>query len=332
MSWFSLRRPEIAIDFGTANVRVIHRDDGIVFDEPSLCCFSRRDGVSSFVTAGVQANAMVDRTPAHLRIQRPLCRGVLQDIDAARSLLRYALSESLGRRGGRARRALIGVPVDSTQAERSAMLTAAHDAGMASATLVSEPLAAAVGAGLLVDRADGSMLIECGAGTTEVAVFSLGGVCETSTVRIGGSTLDRAIADHLHFRHKFLVGEQTAEQVKLDYVVSRGLPSAGGGTIKARGRCLQTGLPKSARIDVEELDRVVEKHVLQIVSVVRDVLGRTPPELSRDIWDRGVVLTGGAAHLPLLSAMIAEATGLRVEVAEQPERSVASGLHRMLTH
>ncbi|RYD62243.1 MAG: rod shape-determining protein, partial [Verrucomicrobiaceae bacterium] len=278
------------------------------------------------------ANAMVDRTPANLRIQRPLCRGVLQDIDAARSLLRFALSEALGRRGARGRRALIGVPADSTQAERSAMLTAAHDAGLASATLVAEPLAAAMGAGLPVESANGSMLIECGAGTTEVAVFSLGGVCETSTVRIGGSTLDRVIADHLHFRHKFLIGEQTAEQVKLAYVSSRETLGGDVEGIKARGRCLQTGMPKSVRIKVEELDKVVEKHVLQIVGVVRDVLGRTPPELSRDIWDRGVVLTGGAAHLPLLSTMIAEATGLRVEVAERPERSVASGLHRMLTH
>jgi rod shape-determining protein MreB and related proteins len=331
-SLLSRRRPEIAIDFGTANVRVIRRDEGIVFSEPSLCCFHRRDGVQSFVAAGSEAHAMIDRTPTSYHIQRPLSRGVLQDIEAAKSVLRHALSRTSRRRGTRAPRALIGVPADSTQAERSAMLTAAHDAGLAFADLIIEPLAAAVGAGLPVTAAAGSMLIECGAGTTEVAVFALGGVCETGSVRIGGSTLDRAIADHLHLRHKFLIGERTAERVKLAYVADRLSRSQGTGeTITAKGRSLRTGLPTTLDVELDELDRVAEKHASQIVRVVRDVLVRTPPELSRDIWDRGVVLTGGGAFIPMLRTMISDATGLKVEVADQPEQCVALGLHRMLT-
>jgi rod shape-determining protein MreB len=325
------RRPEIAIDFGTANVRVIRRDEGIVFDEPSLCCLSRQHGQTSLVAAGTEAHAMVDRTPAGLQVRRPLCRGVLQDIDTARGLLRYALSRSAVRKYRSAPRAIIGVPADATQAERNAMLTAADDAGLGGATLVAEPLAAAIGAGLPVDEPVGSMVIECGAGTTEVAVFSLGGLCETGSVRIGGETLDRAIADHLHLHHKFLIGERTSEQLKLEYVAIRnGSGRRAPQTIPVRGRCLQSGLPKMIEVEMARLDRVVEKHVAQVVRVVREVLARTEPELSRDICESGAVLTGGGALMPLMRAMIAEATGLEVTVAERPAESVANGLHRML--
>lgn len=328
LSW---RRPEIAIDFGTANVRVILRDGGIVFDEPSLCCFSREHGVGKLVAAGAEAQAMIDRTPTNLQVKHALCRGVLQDIDSARAVLRYALSQSLGSKRLRTPNAIIGVPADATPAERSALLTAANDAGIGNVTLVAEPLVAAVGADLPVESAAGSMIIECGAGTTEVAVFSLGGLCETGSVRIGGATLDRAIADRLHFDRKFLIGELTAERIKLQYVARRQASTSDeAATISVRGRCLLAGLPKSITVEMSELDKIVEKHVEQIVRVVRDVLGRTPPELSRDILDRGVVLTGGGAMMPLMSTMIAEATGLHVQVAEDPSQCVANGLHRML--
>jgi len=330
-SLLSWRRPEIAIDFGTANVRMIRRDEGIVFDEPSLCCFDRRDGTMALVAAGAEAHAMIDRTPANLNIKRPLCRGVLQDIEAAKGLLRHALSRSVGGRRLRAPGAIIGVPADATQAERSAMLTAANDAGFGRVTLVPEPLAAAIGADLPVDDAAGSMVIECGAGTTEVGVFSLGGLCEKGSVRIGGATLDKAIADQLHFRHKFLIGELTAERLKLDYIAVRQRSGHGSAeAIAVRGRCLREGLPKTIAIAASDLDRVVEKHVEQIVRVVREVLGRTVPELSRDIHDQGVVLTGGGALMPLIATMTTEATGLRVETAEHPANCVANGLHRML--
>lgn len=328
LSW---RRSEIAIDFGTANVRIIHRNDGIVFDEPSLCCFSRQHGLGDLVAAGAEAYAMVDRTPRDLMVRRPLCRGVLQDIDAAKGLLRYALGRLPGGRRLRTARAIVGVPADATQAERSALLTAANDAGIGNVTLVAEPLAAAIGADVPVEEPAGSMIIECGAGTTEVAVFSLGGLCATGSVRIGGATLDRAIADKLHFKHKFLIGDLTAEQLKFDYVaLKREANGPPEGTMSARGRCLLTGLPKSMEVAVAELDRVVEKHVDQIVRVVRDVLGRTAPELSQDIHDKGILLTGGGALMPLVSSMIAEATGLEVKTAAQPTQCVAQGLHRML--
>ncbi|OYX16693.1 MAG: hypothetical protein B7Z07_02245 [Sphingomonadales bacterium 32-67-7] len=247
-SILSPKRPEIAIDFGTANVRIIRRDDGILFDEPSLCCFSRMAGDHDLVAAGAQARAMVDRTPAHLQVKRPLGRGVLQDIEAARGLLRYAMSRAGGRRRLRAPRVIIGVPADATQAERNAMLTAANDAGLGEVELVAEPFAAALGANLPVGDPAGSMIIECGAGTTEVAVFSLGGICVSGSVRIGGATLDKAIADQLHMHHKFLIGDLTAEQLKLDYAARRQAPArTDGETIAIRGRSLRSKLRRRGR-------------------------------------------------------------------------------------
>lgn len=288
-------------------------------------------GDHDLVAAGAQARAMVDRTPAHLQVKRPLGRGVLQDIEAARGLLRYAMSRAGGRRRLRAPRVIIGVPADATQAERNAMLTAANDAGLGEVELVAEPFAAALGANLPVGDPAGSMIIECGAGTTEVAVFSLGGICVSGSVRIGGATLDKAIADQLHMHHKFLIGDLTAEQLKLDYAVRRQAPArTDGETIAIRGRSLRSGLPMTMHVPLAEIDLVVDKHIEQIVRVVRDVLGSTTPELSQDIHDRGVVLTGGGAMMPQMSSMIGKATGLQVRIAEQPASCVAKGLHQLL--
>jgi len=327
LSW---RRVDLAIDFGTANLRLIRRDEGIVFDEPSLCCFTRRDTVSTLVAAGSAARAMSDRTPRSLEVRRPLQRGVLQDIGAATQLLRYALPSAFGRKRMRKPHAVIGVPADATQAERAALRTAASDAGIGSIRLVSEPFAAAIGAGLPVDEPHGAMIVECGAGTTEVAVLSLGGICITRSVRVGGASLDQAIADHLHFRHKFLIGCSTAERIKRDHAAARRGAASGEEELEVRGRSLAKGLPGSFRIALSELDEVVERHVARIVNVVRDVLHVTPPELSRDLHTHGITLTGGSAFLPRLSARIREDTGLEAVVAADPAFCVAQGLHRIL--
>ncbi len=329
-SHFSWKRPELAIDFGTANLRVIGRDEGIILDEPSLCCFAHIDTAPSLHAAGIAAQAMVDRTPGKLQIRRPLARGVLQDIDAATHLLRYAVRKARGRKHFRAPHAMIGVPADATQAERGALMTAAHDAGLGSVRLVAEPFAAALGASLPIDAPTGTMIVECGAGTTEVAVLSLGGICVTRSVRVGGATLDKAIADHLHFKHKFLAGELTSEQLKLGYAENRRNDAAKDETIEVKGRSLATGLPAALALPLTELDRVAEKHFQQIIDAVREVLGGTPPELSQDIHERGIILTGGSAATPLLGAMIGSETGLAVAVADEPARCVARGLHQML--
>lgn len=324
------RRPDLAIDFGTANLRVIRRDEGVVFDEPSLCCFSKDGNAPGLIAAGMGAQTMVDRTTGNLEVKRPLRRGVLQDIDSARELLRYAVPKALGRKRTGPVRAVIGVPADATMAERSALLTAARDAGIGSARLIAEPFAAAIGAGLPVSAATGTMLVECGAGTTEVAVLSLGGICLTRSVRIGGASLDQAIADALHFRHKFLIGDTTAERVKQEYVQLREAAAKAAGTIAVKGRSLTSGMPTTIDVTLKELDTVVERHVTEIVEVVLDVLNGTPPELSQDIHDNGIVLTGGSAVVPLIRSMIENATGLRVVTADTPAQCVPNGLHHML--
>lgn len=329
MSFISRRRSELAIDFGTSNLRLIRRDEGIVFDEPSLCCFSDLDRVPILTAAGTAAWAMIDRTPRQLDVRRPLRRGVLQDIRTATHLLKYAIDRAGGRHRLAATRAVIGVPADATQAERQALLTMAGDVGLRSARLVSEPFVAALGAELPVDAPCGSMIVECGAGTTEVAVISLGGICITRSVRIGGASLDQGIIDHLHLRHKFLIGQQSAEQLKKDYIRGKlGQPT----TIQIRGRSLATGLPAILEISSRDLDNVVEKHVGQITDVIRDVLNATSPELSRDIHTHGIVLTGGGALMAALRELIEHDTGLPTRVANDPTRCVAHGLHRILSH
>ncbi|WP_323810779.1 rod shape-determining protein [Sphingobium baderi] len=326
LSLASRKRSEIAIDFGSANLRIVRRDAGLVFDEPSLCCFADFKTMPRLVAAGAAAQAMVDRTPGEMTVRRPLRRGVLQDIPTATELLRYAVGSAHGRKLWRWSSALIGVPADATQAECRALLTAADDAGLHAVQLVPELFAAAVGAGVRVHEPRGALIVECGAGITEVAVLSLGGMCVTRSVRVGGAALDQAIADYLHFEHKMLIGRQTAERIKKDYRELR----HGDGPIEVKGRSLVSMGPYSLHIPPSELDHVVGKHALRIAETIREVLNGTPPELSRDLHMDGIILTGGSAATPRLREIIELDTGLPVKIADDPSLCVAQGLHRLL--
>lgn len=320
---------EIAIDFGTANIRIIHRDGGVIFDEPSLCCLGGLHDQPRFVAAGAPVRAMTDRTPAGMRVRRPLKRGVLQDIGAATHLLRYAASHAIRRRSFRTPRVMIGLPADVTKAERNAMLTAARDAALNPIGFVSEPLAAAVGANIEIDAPRGTMIVECGAGTTEVAVLSLGGVCLTRSLRGGGAELDAAIGEYLHARYKLLVGRGSAEQLKyaLGEAFTPGRPTD---AIEVKGRSLVSGLPTAIRIAPIELGEVIERHAQRIVDLILELLADTPPELSKDIHGQGILLTGGGAATPALRQKIEDGTGLRVTIAEEPALCVARGLFKIL--
>lgn len=331
ISLFSWRSaPRLAFDVGTANLRVISSEGGILFDEPSICCFDADDYNAALVAAGANALPMADRTPPKLRIGRPLRRGVLQDLAAARALLRYA-GECVGVRGRiSAQSTLIGVPADATQAERRALITAARDANLGAVQLVSEPVVAAIGAGLPIMEATGCMLVECGAGTTEVVVISLGGVCVSRTVRVGGNSLDQCLADFLHFRHKFLIGEQSAERLKLELADEPVTGSGANCDIQVRGRSIEAGLPTVLTLPRQAFDDVLVKHFTVIVEAVVDTLNETPPELSHDILERGIILTGGSAPFPLLSTMLAKATGLDVMIADDSRYCVARGLQALL--
>ena len=325
-------KPDFAIDFGTANTRIVTTDGGIQFDEPSLCCFSGRVDHGELVAAGFAADQMQDRTVGDLRIVRPLNRGVLSDISAARDFLTYAVRSAVGQRRLRSFRAIIGVPADATQAERGALLTAANDAGLGAVDLVAEPLAAAWGAGLQVDRPQGQMIVECGAGTTEAAVLSLGGIYATASVRGGGDALDAAIADYLNFNRKFLISQSMAEKVKRHIVTTDRDDAGKSNDILVKGRSLVTGLPEAFWLPVEELLPVVEKHTVGITKMVVNLLGRLSPELSHDIHSNGVVLSGGSALISIVQSTLANATGLHVLVAPNAPHCVAIGLQKTLLH
>lgn len=325
-------KADFAIDFGTANTRVVSVDGGVLFDEPSLCCFAGRVDAGELVTAGVAVGPMQERATGELRIVRPLHRGVLCDIAAARDYLAYAVRSSVGQRRLRSFRAIIGVPADATSAERSALLTAANDAGLGAIELLTEPLAAAWGADLQVDHPRGSMIVECGAGTTEAAVLSLGGICATASLRGGGDALDTAIADHIHFQHKFLIGMNTAENAKRDIVRMLQDQADPAARTQFKGRDLVNGLPAALELPIGDLLPVVEKHVAGITRMVVNLLGQISPELSRDIHDDGIVLTGGSAAINLVRPALAQVTGLHVALAPNNAYCVANGLQKALLH
>jgi len=321
---------DLAIDLGTANTIVAERGSGMIFNQPSICCFSGTGDGASLVAAGAEAHAMIGRIVRPLRIARPLRNGVLSDMAAGRELLRHAVRQSGGAWRARKARALIGVPADSTQAEQRALLTAAEDAGLSHVRLLPEPLMAAIGSGLDIDAARGRMVIDCGAGTTEVVVISLGSICLAGTVRIGGDTLDEALLDHLQLRHRFQIGVATAERLKLELTE---LLDTGGDherMISMKGHNSAAGRPETLSLPASELIRVYEKHLRNIVDIVRAALLRTPPELSQDIHDDGILLTGGASMAGLLGQRIGEATGLATHIAGTPLDCVALGLQQVL--
>lgn len=321
---------DIAIDFGTANMVIAGAGSGIVFDEPSVCCFIDDGGRPRLYAAGNDARAIMERATGRYRVAKPLRHGVMSDIYAGRELIRYAISRTGSRRAFSRANAIVGVPADATQAERQALLTAVRDAGISKARLFDEPLMAAIGAGLTVDEPRGRMLIDCGAGTTEVAIISLGNICISKSVRIGGDTLDEAIVNHLRTQHRFEIGMCTAERVKLELAALDEDADHSERTIEVFGKEAADGLPGRLSAPVPELLSVVTEHVRVIVETVKSALSEASPELSRDILDDGLTLAGGSSMITLLSAGITTATGLHVDVADRPRDCVALGLSSVL--
>lgn len=324
-------KPDFAIDLGTANTRIM-TPEGLAFDEPTLCCFSGNSDRGELVAAGTEARAMLDRTSGTMRIRRPLTRGVLSDMHAAKDYIAYAVRTAVGQRRLRSFRAAIGVPADATKAERNALLTAATDAGLGKVELLTEPLMAAIGADLPVDLPKGTLIIECGAGTTEAAVISLGGIYAAMSVRGGGDALDTALVDHLHFRYKFLIGACTAEQLKRDLLSVLVQPASDCGDFRIKGRSLTSGLPEVRHFSVNDLCPAVDKHVASLTSMIADLLGQLPPELSGDIYEGGILLTGGSAAIGLFGPALAKTTGLQVRTADKPAYCVALGLQKAMAH
>ncbi|MEU5581303.1 rod shape-determining protein [Streptomyces huasconensis] len=319
---------DIGIDLGTANTLLYVRGKGIVLNEPSVVAVrSDRGGKGKVLAVGMEAKETIGRTPGSITAIRPLRDGVISDYEAAEEMIRHFVRKAVPGRRTRIRM-VVCVPSGVTPVERRAIVHASQRAGARAVYLVEEPMAAAIGAGLPVAEPQGSMVVDIGGGTTEVAVVSLGGVVTAQSLRVGGDRLDQAITDFVRKEHSLLVGERTAEDIKV--AIGSAWPVPGeeefeGRTFTVRGREKVGGLPKTVDLTVREVRSAVDEPVEHIIAAVKTTLEECPPELSGDIMEHGIVLTGGGALLPGLDLRIASATGIPVFVADDPLDSVALG-------
>jgi rod shape-determining protein MreB len=324
-SLFGIFSNDLAIDLGTANTLIYVKGQGVVCNEPSVVAV-QNDGVGGrrrVVAVGAEAKSMLGRTPESITAIRPMKDGVIADFEITEEMLRRLIRKVHNRRALVRPRIIICVPHGITEVEKRAVRESAESAGAREVYLIEEPMAAAIGAGLPITEACGSMILDIGGGTAEIAVISLKGIVYSRSVRVGGDKMDEAISNYVKRRHNILVGERTAEQVKI--AVGSALPTGENLTVEVRGRDLVQGVPKSVVITEEEIRDALIEPVNQIVEVVRIALEKTPPELSSDIVDRGITLTGGGALLRNLDRLISRETGLPVVLVDDPISAVVVG-------
>ena len=316
---------DMAVDLGTANTLVYVRGRGIVLSEPSVVAVDARTGEVHAV--GVDAKRMLGRTPGTIRAIRPLKDGVIADFDVTEEMLRHFIQRVHQNRFAHPR-VVVCVPSGVTGVEKRAVEEACLSAGARQAYLIEEPMAAAIGAGLPVAEPTGSMVLDVGGGTSEVAVISLGGIVVSESIRVGGDEQDEAIVNYCKHEHKLLIGQQTAEEVKLEIGSATDLPEEV--TTEIRGRDMVTGLPKTIVLTSAEVRGALEEPINQIVAAVKDTLDRTPPELAGDIMDRGIILAGGGALLQGMDQRLRDECQMPAQVTESPLTCVAVGSGRSL--
>ena len=325
-SFFSLFSSDLAIDLGTANTCVYARGRGIVTSEPSIVAINR---ITSRIEAvGNDAKEMLGRTPGNIMAIRPMRDGVMADFESAERMLNYFIRKAHPKRGFVRPRVIIGVPAQITQVERRAVRDSAMRAKASEVHLIEEAMAAAIGAGMPIEEASGNMVVDIGGGTTDIAVISLAGIVYSKAIRVAGNEMDEAIIQYIKKMYNLLIGERTAEQIKMG--LGSAYPLDEKITMEIKGRHLIEGVPKTITISDEEIRDALAETVNVIVDAVRVALERTPPELSADIVDRGIVLTGGGALLKNLDRRLREETGLPVSMAEDPLSTVVLGAGKML--
>ncbi len=324
-SLFAVAGQDMAIDLGTANTLVYVRGSGIVLNEPSVVAINTRNNRA--LAVGMEAKRMIGRTPSYIQAIRPLRDGVIADFDITEKMLRYFIQKVHKRRWAKPR-IVICVPSGITPVERRAVEEAAYHAGARRAYTIEEPMAAAIGVGLPVGEPSGSMVVDIGGGTTEVAVISLGGIVVSRSIRIGGDELDESIIDWVKKEYNLLLGERTAEQIKM--AIGSAFPYADEPAAEVRGRDLVSGLPKTIVLSSPEIREAIEEPVQQTVDAVKFTLDKTPPELSADIMERGIVLTGGGALLHGIDERLAYETGMPIVTADRPLQSVVVGSGKCL--
>jgi rod shape-determining protein MreB len=326
---FGMASNDLAIDLGTANTLVYVRGRGIVIDEPSVVAVQRdARGSARVLAVGTEAKQMLGRTPGSIVAIRPMKDGVIADFEVAEAMLRYFIQRVHNRKNLVRPRVIVGVPSGITPVEKRAIKESAQEAGAREVYLIEEPMAAAIGAGLPTAEASGNMIVDIGGGTTEVAVISLHDIVRSNSVRVGGDKLDESIVSYIKRKHNLLIGERMAEQIKIS--IGTAFPPEEVRTMEVKGRDLIGGVPKTLEISNREVFEAMEEPVGAIVKAIKDALESTPPELSADIVDKGIVLAGGGALLKDLDVRLREETELPIIIAEDPLRCVVKGAGKCL--
>ena len=318
--------PELGIDLGTANILVYLKGRGIVLREPSVVAVNTTSG--ALLAVGEEARLMLGRTPGNIVAIRPMCDGVIADYSTTQKMLEYLIAKVCGKKRILKPTVIVAVPSQVTPVEKRAVVQAARSAGAKQAYPIEEPWAAAIGAGLPISAPGGNMIVDIGGGTTDIAVISLNGIVISRSIRIGGNKMDEVIQRHIKAKYSLMIGDRTAEEIKIK--IGSAYPLETELALEVRGRDLVAGLPKTIEVRSDEIREALSEPVGQIIDRVKSVLENTPPELSSDIIERGVMLTGGVALLRGLDKLLAAQTGIPIHVAEDPLSCVALGCGRAL--
>jgi rod shape-determining protein MreB len=321
---------DLAIDLGTANLVVYARGRGVILKEPSVVAVQKtRTGQNKVIAVGKEAKDMLGRTPGSIMAIRPIKDGVIADFEVTGSMLKYFIEKALGNKKSFIRpRIIVCVPYGITQVEKRAVKEAAQSAGAREVFLIEEPMAAAIGAGLPITEPSGNMVVDLGGGTTGVAVISLGGIVYCKSIKVAGDKFDEAIINYVRRQFNLLIGERTAENIKIE--IGNAYPFENEKTMEIKGRDLVAGAPKTIEITSTQVNDALADPLAEVVDAVKTALEKTPPELASDIVDNGIVLTGGGAQLANLDILLREKTGLPVTIAEDPMNCVVLGTGRVL--
>jgi rod shape-determining protein MreB len=325
MSFFAKK---LGIDLGTANTLVYLPGHGIVLNEPSVVAVSEFD--NRVIAVGSEAKEMLGKTPDNIIAYQPMKDGVIADYRVTEAMLRYYIAKALGKWNIFKPEVMVSVPAGVTSTERRAVIEAAMRAGAKNAYVVKEPILAAIGAGIPIYEAHGHMVVDIGGGTTDVAVISLGGIVASTSVKHAGNKIDQAIADYIKKTFNLAIGDKTAEDVKI--AIGSAVPIENELTYTIKGRDFMTGLPRSVEVKTNEIVRAIDSELREITKAIRSVFQETPPELSADIIDRGIIMTGGTSQLRNLTELVQRRTGVKATLAEEPLYCVAKGTGVALDH
>jgi len=319
---------KLGIDLGTANTLVYLPGKGVVLNEPSVVAVSEQD--NTILAIGIEAKEMIGKTPESIIVYRPMKDGVIADYRVTEAMLRYFITKTLGKYNLFKPDVMVSVPAGITSTERRAVVEAAVKAGAKNAYVVKEPILAAIGAGIPIHESKGHMIMDIGGGTTDVAVIALGGIVASTSVKCSGDKIDLAIADYIKKTFNLAIGDRTAEAIKIK--IGAAIPLEEELTITIKGRDFIQGLPRTAQISTNEIVRAIDKELRAMVGAIKEVLSLTPPELSSDIIDDGIIMTGGSSQLRNLSDLIYRRTGVKARVADEPLLCVVKGTGEALNH